>query len=121
MSLSSESYRIHKVYYPLFQDGHHTVVHSPLPTDGFSHLNTPKPLLSIFNVHFEYILLDELKDESLTLPWINAEWNTTSLHIPFEEHGKIRAASHAKLAYPHTLDENKMIFKKYLELLLKTI
>ena len=119
MSLSSESYRIHKVYYPLFQDGHHTVVHSPLPTDGFSHLNTPKPLLSIFNLHFEYILLDELKDESLILPWINAEWNTTPLHIPFEEHGKIRAASHAKLSYPHTLVENKMIFKKYLDLLLK--
>ena len=71
-------------------------------------------------MHFEYILLDELKDESLMLPWINAEWNTTSSYS-FEEHGKIRAASHAKLAYPHTLVENKMIFKKYLELLLKTI
>ena len=72
-------------------------------------------------MHFEYILLDELKDESLILPWVNAEWNTTPLHIPFEEHGKIRATSHAKLAYPQTLVENKIIFKKYLELLLKMI
>ena len=70
-------------------------------------------------MHFEYILLDELTDESLILPWINAEWNITPLHIPFEEHGKIRAASHAKLSYPHTLVENKTIFKTYLELLLK--
>ena len=29
----------------------------------------------------------------------------------FEEHGKIRAASHAKLSYPHTLVENKTILK----------
>ncbi|MBE5105086.1 hypothetical protein IGI01_07235 [Bacillus thuringiensis] len=119
MSLSSEAYRIHNVYYPLFQDGHHTVVHSPLSTDGFAHLYTPMPLSSIFNSHFEYVLLDKLRDESLILPWINAEWNTAPLQVSFEEHGKIRAASHAKLSYPHTLVENKSIFKNYLELLLE--
>lgn len=73
----------------------------------------------IFNLYFEYILLDELKDELLMLFWINVEWNIIFFYIFFEEYGKIRVVLYVKLVYFYILVENKMIFKKYLELLLK--
>ncbi|KFN04433.1 hypothetical protein D0U04_10405 [Bacillus clarus] len=119
LSLSSEAFRIHNVYHPLFQDGHHTLVSAPLSTHGLVQLDTPESLTSIFNENFEYACLEQLGDKLQALPWLHAEWNAPPLHMTFEEHGKIRAQSHSKLCYPNTLVENKMIFKKYLELMMQ--
>ncbi|KEK24132.1 hypothetical protein [Bacillus gaemokensis] len=119
LSLSSEAHRIHNVYYPLFQDGHHTPVATPLSTHGLLQLDTSEFLSSIFIMNFEYACIEKLGCSAPELSWLHAEWNTAPFHMSVEEHGKIRAQSHSKIFYPNTLIENKMIFKKYLDLLMQ--